>query len=63
MSWTRHITNNAIASEDLELECGDKTQTEWKTDLFGCYSEPCLCKYLNPILYIFYSHFIRKGKL
>lgn len=39
----RHITDNAIASEDLELESGDKSQSEWKTDLFGCCREPCLC--------------------
>ncbi|KAK7385787.1 hypothetical protein VNO78_31647 [Psophocarpus tetragonolobus] len=41
--FSRHITENAIAFEDLELESGDKSQTKWKTDLFGCYSEPCLC--------------------
>ncbi|TKY56900.1 MID1-COMPLEMENTING 1 [Spatholobus suberectus] len=40
---SRHITNNAIASEDRELESGDKSKSEWKTDLFGCFSEPCLC--------------------
>ncbi|XP_027368522.1 cell number regulator 13-like [Abrus precatorius] len=31
-----HIINNAKGSEDLELESGDKSQSEWKTDLFGC---------------------------
>ncbi|RDX60693.1 Cell number regulator 13, partial [Mucuna pruriens] len=40
---SRHITDKAIASEDLELESGDKSQSEWKTDLLGCCSEPCLC--------------------
>ncbi|XP_047154288.1 protein MID1-COMPLEMENTING ACTIVITY 1-like [Vigna umbellata] len=40
---SRHITNSAIAFEDLELDSGDKSQSEWETDLFACCSEPCLC--------------------
>ncbi|XP_020208513.1 cell number regulator 13 [Cajanus cajan] len=40
---SRHMTKQAIASGDLELESRDKSQSEWKTDLFGCCSEPCLC--------------------
>ncbi|KAG4381785.1 hypothetical protein JHK82_043190 [Glycine max] len=49
----RHITDNAIGSEDLELESAYKSQSEWKTDLFGFCRDPCLCKF-NPILYRFY---------